>query len=363
MPFLPWLKQRARVLAQSPLLKESKELYDTLLRDQLDFTSLTTEYFMDGPDYMQHCGLFGWGCSYLSKYYTTVPESIKSEIGPTEDDTGIYALCTRPTLKLLADFDCHQWSGLIKVEVDECMSYLRPQNLLWAQIMILDMAIQILIHGGVQELRLSKHAAVEQQLKMLTKVDRVDTALAKAVDEEQPPHWNPKEIAVVNAIVRFWRPGDTETEDPDSNDSSIQPGENATQTPKDEGLAVPGNNLDSPLTEAESLGISSSSTVISGNDESSGVELPKPSSPEQAKQASAKVSSPKIPRAMTLAECILESPTIFENDSKDLRRDKSKQLADLLEIRALFCIAFLFLHPDSTDVYMSEGYDIEMSMA
>jgi hypothetical protein len=70
------------------------------------------------------------------------------------------------------------------------------------------------------------------------------------------------------------------------------------------------------------------------------------------------------PRDWPLKEALeAHSKLTFGTDNIDVQKAKFRKLADLLELRALFVIAFLMLHPDSTDVYSSEGEDIEMPIA
>jgi hypothetical protein len=70
------------------------------------------------------------------------------------------------------------------------------------------------------------------------------------------------------------------------------------------------------------------------------------------------------PRDWPLKEALERySGLTFGTENVEARKVKFRKLADLLELRALFVIAFFMLHPDSTDVYSSEGEDIEMPIA
>jgi hypothetical protein len=67
--------------------------------------------------------------------------------------------------------------------------YSRPQNMIWAQIMILDVFIHFLIHGGW----LAKYMAKEERAKE-----------GKAEHERGKDEWGEKPFAVLAGIVNSW---------------------------------------------------------------------------------------------------------------------------------------------------------------
>jgi hypothetical protein len=64
-----------------------------------------------------------------------------------------------------------------------------------------------------------------------------------------------------------------------------------------------------------------------------------------------------------LAKHLEKNRDVLPGPRDKKKRAKCQRLADLLELRAIFVLAFLFMHPDSSDVYLTEGEDVEMPMA
>ncbi|KAJ2897709.1 hypothetical protein MKZ38_004486 [Zalerion maritima] len=54
---------------------------------------------------------------------------------------------------------------------------------------------------------------------------------------------------------------------------------------------------------------------------------------------------------------------VFSGLEPEVRKEKCDKLAQILELRTIFTLAFLYLHPDSSDVYMMQGEHVGMPIA
>jgi len=356
IPFLPWFQCRASWLSRSPYLKKSVCLQETLQQEELTFTSEHSEFFMDGPEFSNFAGLYGWGFTDMKKYYEMLPDTVKSEINPSGEMTDIFAVFAPASLQLLDDFDYTKWAAYISTRMNESVSLLRPQNLLWIQTLILDISIQMLIGKGEKFDSLDT-AQIEEQIQMLKGQGHTRTGLAEEITRILFGHWQEKEAQVVRAVIRFWRQEDFQEND--LRDEKPQGIEN-----QDAGL--PGTNtMPSESTIASrreeqpalALATSSAGPVVTGN-----IQSQPPILSAVAASYPGDASS-RGPQYSDLADCFENTLTIFQGESPEGRREKCKRLAHLLEARALLFIGYLLLHPDSTDVYTLEGHDIEMSVA
>jgi hypothetical protein len=95
-----------------------------------------------------HCG---WIFQEKYRLFSLLDEASQDEIIPTEG--GEYTGDVHPVLftecyALLRKFNPRRWAANIEKVVSTKLHYFRPQNMIWAQIMLLDIAIHVLVRGG-----------------------------------------------------------------------------------------------------------------------------------------------------------------------------------------------------------------------
>ncbi|KAF2396079.1 hypothetical protein EJ06DRAFT_242163 [Trichodelitschia bisporula] len=238
---------------------------------------------------------------------------------PNEEKWEVNAVLTPDTYKLLRKFELDSWSLSIREAGQINLLDYQAINCLWIQILVLDIAIQFLIHGhwGFEAMQDAKGDAMLANLKK-AKASANGQDAGELVRLHNPLYcesWGKKEAAVVGGIVKAWRP------------PMLREGEGEMELVDDEDDEKKGETMDWKLL---------------------GLRL----------------------RDWDLAQGLIEEPNIVFGDdpasrSSVSKSDMCKRLAELLELRAIFVIAFLFLHPDSSEIYESQRKeeDIEMPMA
>jgi hypothetical protein len=126
----------------------------------------------------------GWIYKEIKQVYDCCEKDIQNEI--IERDTNgdyngeVNAVLFPETLMLLSDFDPKGWALRFEHIVSMSPLKYRPANMLWAQVLLLDVAIHYLVRKGWRE-------------------------------EDAPSFkvWNKETIAVVQAVVESWKDGPT----------------------------------------------------------------------------------------------------------------------------------------------------------
>jgi hypothetical protein len=225
----------------------------------------------------------------------------------------------------------------------------RPHNMVWTQILLLDVAIHFLVRGGFYD----EH-------------------------REGYDFWTKEVVAVFNAIVNVWDPseeGQSLAEDDEkstrSTKPSIPPPPKAASdnvdlfrehdTPLIDTLKV----LEPTVTEATAW------TPTDVEDQGSS-EPVREQSPSRPRFEAPKLENPPPPPGRKnssrwevewdLAGSLRNQPKLFDDVGAVEREAKVQKLASLLQLRALFVIALFLLMPDSSDVYLANGERVEMPM-
>lgn len=319
VPFVPWVRRRAKKLLQtfSDCIYVSSGLSQAMTEGTLIFAREESTYLLATGEGGNSSGTFGWGITKMREIYDGIPLSVQRDIILDENQWQARAVLTPETVKLLKLFEVNNWAKDIMETRQTFLIAFRAPIALWIQILILDVAIQFLIHGhwGFEPMvDLKETEELEHALK------RKDHDLLIEKLEIYPPYfreaWGRKEAAVVQAIVRAWR-------------------------------------LTGLLENSLEVAIGARDGDQSEDEES----------PNWKKQN-------QDPRDWDLEEALYSDPRVVFGDdpaSKSAinRRAMCAQLAGLLELRAIFVIGYLLLHPDSSDIYESEQReeDIEMPMA
>lgn len=217
---------------------------------------------------------------------------------------------------LLHNFKPRDWSAKIERIIALSMVKYRPVNMVWAQILILDVAIHFLVRGGWYEGPTEGYNV--------------------ATDEV---------AAVVAAVVDSWQGTDTEAE---------------SETP-----AVPLATISDPAGERQSYkggnqerqqGTVHGSVAAAGQ-HGSGSD----GTTDNAGRHQHTDTHPVEPTIVwDLVGSLEKQPNLFRTLQSEVRQERLRKLANLLQLRTIFYAAFLMLNPDSSDVYRAESSSVEM---
>lgn len=469
-PFLLWIQSRARRMYErkGQAFYCSSILANTIAEQKLAFARPRSDYLMSTGGGSVG-GLFGWGILSMKGVFDKCPESIQMEICTGPEARDAQAILTAETCHLLKHFDVQGWaSSVIETQREAVISF-NPINLLWIQINLLDVAIQLLIRGkwseengdptinpGADSQQTTSPPTTENDSVNKNAETKPDTQLARdhpqvlsvplsttdpamTGSSELPPEAEsrptpaqrpsnqrltsltfaeakpnseqnsgnpPTQKTELHQDQQLEKIGSTSGEQPSAK-AKVQPAAIVTSTLSTKPLDIapinsphPGlprnNTADGPLQKlerkptiipddrtddkahkdtilVESYGTIEANVVAaivkSWRKQSS------PSAPASPIEPTADDNNdedidlnPKDSTTETkewqLGEALRNySGLTFGTDDEQIRNQKFQRLADLLELRALFMIALLVLHPDSSDTYSIEGEDIEMPMA
>jgi hypothetical protein len=187
--FVPWFRFRARKLydrnlaaqqsKQPTIFFESSNLIIEMFRDAIGFARSNSHFLMSdkgGSDSGQYC----WGTDYMKSYFDICPSVLQAEILYNQK---AHAVLTRDIVAILKHFEVEGWLEYYTHSQQGSFSNLRPLNLLWTQIIILDIAIQYIIRDGWG----------------IPDIDRDDP------DSVFNEGWQQQEANVAFAITKSWR--------------------------------------------------------------------------------------------------------------------------------------------------------------
>lgn len=320
LPFIPWVRRRAKILYNKTLtpFRVFNELSKAMTEGSLLFARETSNYLMSTGIGASDGGLYGWGLTKMRDLYDAVPIEIQRAIVPDEQQWAVNAILTPDTAKLLKTFEPDKWSASIREANETELISFKAINCLWIQILVLDIAIQFYIRGhwGFEPMRNAKEESEMERLVSNLEAENF-AEIVRVYNPYFNESWGLKEAAIVSGIVRAWRPPNLlETPDEVTLDADIEDGDDFEDEVQD------WKKLDLHV------------------------------------------------RDWDLSQALYEEPSInFGDDPASRaglnRTDMCSRLAELLELRAIFVVAYLFLHPDSSDIYESirKEEDIEMPMA
>jgi hypothetical protein len=312
---LPWIRNLASTLGlRNPEhIHVSEMLLSLFKRDGLGFIRSRDSFWfsydyvgLNGPDF-----LFGWIYHGAKEVYDSCQPPLQNELivrGENGQYTGdVNAVLFPETFTLLGNFNPIDWAAKIESVLAFSPVRFRVTNLLWTQVVLLDVVIHFLIRGGWHE------------------------GPSKEYDI-----WTKEVTAVINAIVESWN-GNYPTKDTDR----------AAQE------AVPNTDNQTNVTEGPS--------TSHGGAETNATEDPSTShggkglrSPPQGEARSR--------TEWDLVGCLEKQADLTFGGDQEIRKKRIRQLADLLQLRAIFFLAFMLLNPDSSDVYLTELSEVEMPM-
>jgi hypothetical protein len=116
-------------------------------------------YLMSTGVGMNPSGLIGWGITNMKDIYNKCPPEVKEDIKASTTQWDIQAILTPENFNLLRHFTVYSWSKSAK-EIQRDTVAFEYTNLLWIQVVLLDIAIQFFLRGhGASAMILDKPAS------------------------------------------------------------------------------------------------------------------------------------------------------------------------------------------------------------
>lgn len=306
---------------------------------------------------------WGWILQETKGIYDCLKKEDQDDLilrGPDGNYTGdVQPVIFTECYALLQQFNPREWAAKIDRIVMMQLLKFRPNNMIWTQILLLDVAIHFLVRGGFSQGRSGSYDL-----------------------------WTKEVVAVFNAIVHVWDPTAEEqvAAEAAASDSKSSRGSKSPFPPPPKSAQSSSDQETPLLQETTSVG-----RVTDGEDDPSPSEkkpdspfvgLPvEPPSPEakplpELPAPEVKPLPPKAPEkkpadetdaspldvGWDLAGSLRRQKDLFSELGEEQREAKVQKLASLLQLRALFVIALFLLSPDSSDVYLADGERVEMPM-
>ncbi|KAK4446745.1 hypothetical protein QBC34DRAFT_145044 [Podospora aff. communis PSN243] len=348
-PILPWVRTRAKAFyrrhMETPLFKVSEEFIQSTVEGRLGFSRESSDYLVAQGVGNDPAGVYGWGCTDLKLHFDLIPQKLQTEIIPQPAKWSASIVLARETLELLKGFEISRWAAEVTEKQKASFNMYKALNLIWCQIIILDIAIQFFIKG---QWRFEPSGGPE-----LSSGDPLRTEI-----------WGKQEAAVVQSIVKAWRPSHTAADyiHRKAEASPQQPeGRTECATENHDDVAGNGEAAASPSDATETASRSGNQdSELDTEDETT--TTPNISS-SAAHTNGEEQRQPLVFQEWQLARHLENNENVFPGARTKSTLRKCKFLADMLELRAIFVVALLCLHPDSSDIYLTENEDIEMPMA
>lgn len=303
-------------------------------------------------------GLFGWVLHDIKEVYDSLDETERDEI-ILRDGNGQLTGDVNPVLftdsfALLQQFNPPKWDSKIQDIVFKSMVTFRTPNLLWAQILLLDIAIHFLVRGGWHvgpgnEYNLWSTSVVSVITATVDSWDDIVKDEGTVQEKSGPSVGNPSNSVTPIVGTKL----NTGAEAQGTVHAGVHGAENSL-TEGQQGSRPAANGAKS----SEAAGASSGATATS---EKRHVRIGKAS-------AESSESEPPPPDYSSmglnwdLIGSLRKQAALFADLDEGLREYRLEKLATLLQLRALFFIAHKMLIPDSTDVYLAEGSNVTMPM-
>ncbi|KAH0556283.1 hypothetical protein GP486_005792 [Trichoglossum hirsutum] len=344
-PISAWSRYRAQKLwARRPFFM-SKNLRRSMVLDLGGFFRVTSDYLMSREVGASPAGLYGWGISTMKIFFDYFPEELRLEI--VSSDGLAAAVLTAETSALIENFNPREWATQVKQsQVESYTSTLfKPLNVLWCQIIVLDIAIQYHIRRGWDNRRIG------QSTKSPSPPGSRAAVLSKALAAATSPKPDvsradgkglQRRVTTLSEAVAANPPETNRTEEESTMDRPEEP------TKANDTRSVIAR-LFSKLLHCEDWYDQEGQVAYAI---SRSLEIP------------TDLSNTKTFHEWNLESSLKEHSGITTGaNGEELRGNYFGVLADLLELRGLFVIAFLNIHPDSTDVYNAESENIQMPIA
>ncbi len=352
-PVMPWIVALASQVKQSsePFTYVSGRVTVLFKTDALVFVR-SDDAFWYSFDYVgmeSRIWQWGWILQETKEIYDCLDVEVQNDI-ILRDAEGNYTGDVQPVIltecyALLQQFNPREWAIKIERIVVTQLLKFRPHNMVWTQILLIDVSIHYFVRGGWYTGR-----------------------------NEGYDLWTPEVVAVFNAIVHVWDPTAEEQAAADA-DGSSSDGKSARSTkPAAPPPSKAQDHVDT-LKEHATLLVEEVGVLEPALDEKKadpeqkpeveeGSQNPKPATEpkEPTRPATSRSNRTPLEVEWDLAGSLRKQANLFSDVPADEREAKVQKLASLLQLRALFVIAMFILMPDSSDVYLADGERVEMPM-
>lgn len=309
----------------------SDALFESVIAGNVDFANEMDEYNMTRR-LVSINGDYTWSTpddDELLQLYNDLPEFVRAELtteAKVGEPTSAVGLVMAPCVRLLRAFDPRQWAAKVEAQYNSPQKYFRVPNLLWIQVVVLDIAIRINIRGYMQN-------------------------LCRAPGSQQ--HWEQSEIAVLRAITSSWKQDWMKTQS-----ESVGIGESASgklpetaATGATNGTTSVASSVQDRVTEKHEG--SDPGAILTPNTKPGG----------ESPHASTALHKDDVNLPWDLKDHLYANLKDFYGDKQSSNLElRAERLEDLLKLRALFFIAFLMIMPDSSDVVLARNSEVEMPM-
>ncbi|KAK4150014.1 hypothetical protein C8A00DRAFT_37391 [Chaetomidium leptoderma] len=301
---------------------------------------------------------WGWILQETKEVYDCLDTEDQDDI-ILRDAEGEYTGDVQPVIltecyALLQRFNPREWAAKIEKIVTMQLLKFRPHNMIWTQILLIDVAIHFLVRGGFHD------------------------------DEDTVGYnlWADEVVTVFSAIVHVWDPTAEEQAAAAAKDGSDRHSTRSTKPPIPPPPKATQDHVETlkehetPMMEKFRFLEPMSKDEVEVKHESIEDTPPTEARPEFAQTAQTAPESPKPPKKppisrtnsspldvdWDLAGSLRKQEKLFSGLYPERREAKVQKLASLLQLRALFVIALFLLMPDSSDVYLTDGERVEMPM-
>ncbi|KAI9803567.1 MAG: hypothetical protein M1825_001910 [Sarcosagium campestre] len=377
-PFSWWFEHRAKFVHDhhESSFVVSKTALQAVIHGKLSWARETSHLLMSTDVGKTLGGVYGWGVSSMEELFLGCPIELQQEfIIRDGDDVDVNIILVPETVDLLESFHPNDWIGVIEAKQAATRIRYRALNLLWIQVLFLDISIQFLIRSGWTPSRLVAPTEFRGQRAKMGNLD--DDFI-----------WSVDDAGVIGAITQAWNLPSADHDDDDA-EKKRDSGQDQSSTVAGEGDSPTEHKQEQPppeqavqdkekipavvVEEGTEPSIKDGDEKLKGEIHAFEREFEAEASPgetssarTEAGKSTAGTSSSgtrTTPWEWDLVESLEKhSGLTFGTNDMAKRRAKFRKLALLLELRALFMIAFLWTHPDSTDVFVLESAGIEMPM-
>lgn len=379
LDFLPWHRLIAHSLYKQYLQSPSEPLTTVTSSELLDcsFFSPKSYLLMSQEIDSTSFGFTGWGFGCLSGFYAQLPSKLKAHIMPPtrigNQMKNVYLILVPEVLCLLQNYSPTTWAeDLVSARSLPGSNPVLPQNLLWIQIVVLDIAIRLQIRESVEKLDYdeSKHDPEHEgsTQRLIDSLDANTFTSQALLDLLNEGRWATSEAKVLLGIVRSWKPsalsdlskipggnGKVNAAQPDQEKSDFM--NYSTYIPEAKygvsallscnPMAIYANNYEQ---KQDQTTIDSS---IRGTFTIQNAPRPSRSNRKKTKQHG------NLIEQWDLRSSLMENVDIdFGNDTRN--ELEYERLAILLKLRGLVLIAYLMVGTDSSDVFLSESEEVQM---
>ncbi|KAJ0423137.1 hypothetical protein BJY00DRAFT_310263 [Aspergillus carlsbadensis] len=192
-PFMPWYRQEALSLSGALQQPGTEGSIASRTRALLDcqFLRCGSSYLMSHSIPATSFGFTGWGFGNLSVLYRKLPREVMGILvspgSSTNNRISIKIPLIPEVARLIEEYDPSKWAKEVTTaRILHKGLLLRPENLLWIQVVVVDIAIRLHIRGSLEDM------------------DRADFPPSKKIEEEG--RWSHTERNVLTAIVKSWNP-------------------------------------------------------------------------------------------------------------------------------------------------------------